>query len=143
MISRPYENYKKTQIQTSTQGKLIIMLYDGAIKYLNIAIENVRTRKYDVVNDSILKTQDIITELMLALNMDIKPLSSNLYMLYDFINRRLIEANIKKNVEIMKQIIEMLLELKIAWDSAIRKVQEQKNVAPPEEMASSRLNVKG
>ena len=96
----PYNQYKKASIQTASQGKLILMMYDGAIKFINFAIENMPAKKYDVVNTNIIKAQDIITELMLALNMEVGgEIAKNLYSLYDYMNRRLVESNIKKNPE--------------------------------------------
>ncbi|PKL19000.1 MAG: flagellar export chaperone FliS [Spirochaetae bacterium HGW-Spirochaetae-5] len=66
--TNPYNQYKQTQITTANQGKLIVMLYDGAIKFLTIALDNMSPKSYDVVNNNIIKAQDIITELLLSLN---------------------------------------------------------------------------
>ena len=63
----PYNQYKQTEINTANQGNLIVMLYDGAIKFLNIALENLEPKTYDIVNNNIIKAQDIITELLLSL----------------------------------------------------------------------------
>ncbi|MFN3245729.1 MAG: flagellar export chaperone FliS, partial [Leptonema sp. (in: bacteria)] len=80
---RQYDVYKDTEIQTADQGKLILMLYDGAIRFLNIAIDNMDYRKYDIVNNNIIKAQDIITELMLSLNMDQGgEIAKNLFNIY-------------------------------------------------------------
>lgn len=113
----PYDQYKKTQVNTANQGKLIVMLYDGAIKFLNIAIESMTPKSYDIANNNILKTQDIITELMVSLNMkEGGEISHNLFSLYVYFKKRLIEANIKKDPEVLKEIITLLNELRDAWD---------------------------
>ena len=125
MSKNPYNQYKKSSIQTASQGKLILMMYEGAIKFLNIAIEHITLKRYDIVNSNIIKTQDIITELMLALNLEVGgDIAKNLYSLYDYMNRRLVEANIKKNEEIAKEILKLLLELKEAWDLVVKKTNE-------------------
>ncbi|HPG31612.1 MAG TPA: flagellar export chaperone FliS [bacterium] len=125
MSKNPYNQYKKSSIQTASQGKLILMMYEGAIKFLNIAIEHIALKRYDIVNSNIIKTQDIITELMLALNLEVGgDIAKNLYSLYDYMNRRLVEANIKKNEEIAKEILKLLLELKEAWDLVVKKTNE-------------------
>jgi len=114
----PYDKYKQTEINTASQGTLIVMLYDGAIKFLNIARENMASPKtYDVVNTNILKTQDILTELMLSINLNEKnDIAQNLFSLYMYFKKRLLEANIQKSVEIVDEVIRLLKELREAWD---------------------------
>ncbi|MBP7652627.1 flagellar export chaperone FliS [Candidatus Dependentiae bacterium] len=125
MSKNPYNQYKKSSIQTASQGKLILMMYDGAIKFLNLAVENISNKRYDIVNVNIIKTQDIITELMLALNLEVGgDIAKNLYSLYDYMNRRLVEANIKKNSEVAKEVLKLLTELKEAWEIVVRKTNE-------------------
>lgn len=114
----PYEQYKETQVTTANQGKLIVMLYDGAIKFLNIAIENLDTPKtYDVANTNIIKAQDIITELLLSLNMaEGGEIAKNLFDLYMFFKKQLLEANIAKKADMIIPVITHLKELREAWD---------------------------
>ncbi|KPA34040.1 putative flagellar protein FliS [Leptospira interrogans] len=82
------EQYKSNEISTVSQGKLIVMLYDGAIRFLNIALENNTPRKYDVVNNHILKAGEIVTELMLALNLEQGgEVANNLLGIYVYIKK--------------------------------------------------------
>lgn len=121
-LENPYSQYKETEIGTANQGKLIVMLYDGAIKFINIAIEKMDVKTYDVVNTNIIKAQDIITELLLALNMrDGGPISNNLFNLYVYFKRTLLEANIKKDAEILKTIVKHLTDLREAWNKVSAK----------------------
>ncbi len=139
MSQNPYNQYKKASIQTAGQGKLILMMYEGAIRFINTAVENIPDKKFDIVNKNILKAQDIITELMLALNMEIGgDIAKNLYSLYEYMNRRLVESNLKKNAEIAAEVIKLLTELKEAWEIAVKKTNEsqqskfiQKTFEPP------------
>jgi flagellar secretion chaperone FliS len=113
----PFNEYKKTQITTANQGKLIVMLYDGVIKFLNIAIENMDPRTYDVANTNIIKAQDIITELLLSLNMkEGGEISQNLFNLYMYFKKALLEANIKKNADMVRNVLKLMKELRDAWD---------------------------
>jgi flagellar protein FliS len=113
----PFEQYKETQVVTANQGKLIVMLYDGAIKFLNIALENLQPKTYDVVNNNIIKTQDIITELLLSLNMqEGGEISKNLFNLYLYFKKTLLEANIKKDPELINHVLKLLKDLREAWD---------------------------
>lgn len=126
----PYDQYKQTQITTANQGKLIVMLYDGAIKFLNIALDNMSPKTYDVVNTNIIKAQDIITELLLSLNMDEGgEISQNLFNLYMYFKRQLLDANIRKDAEIIKHTLKLLKELREAWDQiSANETRSDKNI---------------
>jgi flagellar protein FliS len=113
----PYDQYKQTEISTANQGKLIVLLYDGAIKFLNIAIENLDPKTYDIVNTNIIKAQDIITELLLSLNLkDGGEISNNLFNLYMYFKKRLLEANIHKDPEMIKEILGLMKSLRDSWE---------------------------
>jgi flagellar protein FliS len=139
--SNSYTNsYKENEISTMSQGKLIVMLYDGAIKFLNIAIENMTPRKYEIVNRNILKTQDIISELMTSLNMDDGgKIANDLLSIYIYIKKRLIEANIEKNTKILREVIKLLVELKSAWEEIQKKESTLSTPAPK----SSGISIQG
>jgi flagellar protein FliS len=106
------------------------MLYDGAIKFLTIALDNMSPKSYDVVNNNIIKAQDIITELLLSLNMDEGgEISQNLFNLYMYFKRQLLEANMKKDPEILKQVLKLLKELREAWDQiSANETRSDKNI---------------
>ncbi len=114
--------YKETQVATANQGKLIVMLYDGAIKFINIAIEKMEPQTYDIANANIIKAQDIITELLLSLNMkEGGEISQNLFNLYMYFKKTLLEANIQKDAEMLKQVLTLLKDLRDAWDKVSAK----------------------
>ena len=126
--SNPYAQYKQTEINTANQGKLIVMLYDGAIRFLNIAIESLPEKKYDVVNNNVLKAQDIITELMLSLNMEAGgQIAQNLFSLYVYFKKKLIEANIRKEPDGINEVLKHLKDLRDSWNQIASK--ESKNDA--------------
>lgn len=126
--NNPYSQYKQTQISTASQGHLIVMLYDGMIRFLNTAIENMEPKTYDVVNNNIQRTHDILSELMVSLNMEEGgQVAQNLMALYVFFKKRLIEANIQKDANILREILKMITELRDAWKEISGK--ESKNDA--------------
>ena len=133
-----YKNYKEVEIETASGLKLVVMLYAGAIKFLNIAKEAIYQKKLDVANNNIIKAQDIITELMTSLNFEAGEIAHNLYSLYIYMNRRLLEANIEKNAEIISEVIKLLTILKEAWEELLK---NQKEVKP--EQKTNRVNVSG
>ncbi|PJZ50151.1 flagellar export chaperone FliS [Leptospira saintgironsiae] len=135
------EQYKSNEISTVSQGRLIVMLYEGAIRFLNVAIENNTPRKYDVVNNNILKAQEIVTELMLALNMENGgEVANNLLGIYVYIKKRLLEANMKKDSEILSEIIKYLEDLKLAWEE-IEKKEKSSSVVPMPSAGSPRTGL--
>lgn len=125
MSTNPYEQYRKAGISTASSGKLILMLYDGAIRFLKEAKSGLSEKKFDLANNNIIKAQNILTELMLSLNMDVGEIAQNLYSLYDFMNRELIKANAKKDKKPVDIVIRMLGELRSAWEIAVRETGEK------------------
>ena len=114
----PLSVYRETQIKTANQGKLIVMLYDGAIKNINLALESLNDGhvKYDVISSRIVRAQDIITELMVSLNFDEGgDIAQNLFNLYVFMNRQLLEANMSKQDRPLQDVRQLLSELREAW----------------------------
>lgn len=112
-----YDAYKNTEISTANQGKLIVMLYEGAVRFLHIARDNMSYKTYDVVNTNIIKAQDILTELMLSLDMGAGgEIAQNLFNLYAYMKKRLIESNINKDREGVDEVIRYLEQLRGAWE---------------------------
>lgn len=116
------KRYKEMQVKTVSQEKLILMLYDGAVKFLNIAMAGLEDKKFDVVNNNLIKVQRILTELMISLNMDIGEIAQNLYSLYQYMYDKLVEANIKKDKVPMEEVMEMIISLREVWERAIQEV---------------------
>ena len=112
-----YQNaYKKASVNTLDQNKLIIMLYDGAIKNANFAVEYMKSGEIEKVHDSLIKTKNIVTELLATLNMDQGgEIAKNLKSLYSYMFSQLIEANMEKKSEPVLTVIDLLKELRGAW----------------------------
>jgi flagellar secretion chaperone FliS len=110
--------YQRNQVNTARPEELTLMLYSGAIKFLNQGKLALQKNDLAKVNSSLLKVQDIITELMSTLNMDYE-ISHSLLSLYEYMKRRLIEGNIKKDLSILAEIEDMLKELRTVWSQAI------------------------
>ena len=112
-----YQNaYKKASVNTLDQNKLIIMLYDGAIKNANFAVEYMKSGEIEKVHDSLIKTKNIVTELLATLNMEHGgEIAKNLKSLYSYMFSQLIEANMEKKSEPILNVIDLLKELRGAW----------------------------
>jgi flagellar protein FliS len=116
----PLRSYRETQIKTAAQGRLILMLYDGAIKFLNLAREGLESkhRKYDEVSTNLIRSQDIISELMVSLDFDRGgEIARGLFSLYMYCNRRILDGNIQKDTAPLEEVRQILSELREAWAS--------------------------
>lgn len=127
--------YRKTSIETSSPEKLLLMLYGGAINFLNQAIAGLEARDHERVNKMLVKSQAIIEELMVSLNMDYE-VSQRLWSLYDYFLRRLVEANVKKEREPIEEVLGMMTELQECWSQAVAGLKSG-------EQRIERLNVEG
>jgi len=121
-----YNAYKNTTIETADQGKLILIAYDVAIKHSRLALEKFEDFKLiEERTKHIFKVQDAITELMGALRLDVGEVATNLYRLYDYILRCLVEANLKANKGKITEVLGYLEMLRDAWSEAILKLKSQ------------------
>jgi flagellar protein FliS len=114
----PYKQYRQTQISTADRSKLIILVYDGAITYLKRAQQKLTEKKFEEKCDLLFKVQDIILELMGALDMNIGKVSQSLYSLYYYMMKRLTEANIKNDPELINEVLVLLSGLRQTWAEA-------------------------
>lgn len=119
MVSNPYKTYLKNEIEGATKGKLVLLLYDGVIKFLRQSI--VAIEKKDIVgaHENIMKAENIIYELMSTLNMEAGEISENLFKIYDYLIWQLIEANKEKNPEKINSAIQILKNIREGWKSIV------------------------
>lgn len=115
--------YLQTTIQTATPAQLLIMLYDGAIRFCRQAIEGIKSSNYAAANENLIKTQNIIKEFMITLDRS-NPVSDSLLQLYEYFNMRLIEANLQKNAEPAEEVLSQLIELKETWIQAAKQYNQ-------------------
>lgn len=123
-------HYRETQIKTASQGKLVVILYDGLLRFLDLALENLPIKKFDVVNTNIIRAQDILSELSMALNMNAGEISKKLLSIYSFLNMKLIEGNVQKDPEPIRFVRKMVYELRESWN----KIANKSSITPIREM---------
>lgn len=114
--SNAYQIYQNNQVNTLSKGKLLLMLYDGALKFLRFALIAIEEKNIEDANKYLMKTQDILSELMITLNFDTGDISKQLYSLYDYMNREIIDANIHKDADKVKAVYLLLEELRNTWE---------------------------
>lgn len=119
MITSPYQKYQQTQLQTASPAQLLLMLYDGAIRFVKFGIEGIEDRNIEKANNFLCKAQAVIHELIAALDHKYE-VSSSLLQVYEYMVYQLIQANSKKDSEPASEVLSYLQELREAWDTAAK-----------------------
>jgi flagellar secretion chaperone FliS len=127
-VACPWKSYRQVATQTAPPGQLVLMLYEGAIRFLEQA--RLGFTKEDpaefntTINNNILRAQEIILELNLSLNTtEGGELAATLRRLYEYMDWRLMQSNIKKEEEGLKDVIRRLTVLREAWTSMLQDQQ--------------------
>ncbi|WP_079478179.1 flagellar export chaperone FliS [Halobacillus salinus] len=118
--------YQNNSVETASPGELTLMLYNGCIKFINASRKAIENNEIEKKNTNIQKAQNIIQELMVTMNQDYA-ISQEILPLYDYMNRRLIEANTKNDVEILDEVQGLVTEFRDTWKQVIlqtRKAQQ-------------------
>lgn len=124
-MNNPYTQYKENSINSATPAELTLMLYNGAIKFTKLAKINMESKNLQDVSINLIKSQDIIDELNLTLNMDYE-ISQELRSLYIFIKEQLIDANIQKDPKILDDITPIMESMRDTWKEAMEIMKKQK-----------------
>ncbi|MFC4409555.1 flagellar export chaperone FliS [Chungangia koreensis] len=114
-----HQAYKQNSVSTASPGELTLMLYNGCIKFLGKAKTAIQDKNIQEKNLNLQKTQKIIQELMSTLNMDIE-VSKSMMQMYEYMNHRLIEANIQNSIEIVEEVEGYVTEFRDTWKEVIR-----------------------
>lgn len=128
LITSPYDKYRQSSVQTSNPAQLVIMLYDGAIRFVKTAIDGLTQKDNEKTSLNLGKAQTIISELMSTLDRSYD-ISKSLYSLYEYTNYLLVEANIRKDVTKAEEAVGYLTDLRETWLQASKIAAGQE--APP------------
>ena len=113
------EYYRRQQILTATPEQLTLMLYNGALKFINEGIKAIQEKSYEEANNKLIRVQNILSELQGTLKMEYE-ISTNLHALYDYAKRCLIEGNMKDDIAKIEEAKEIITELRNAWHEAMK-----------------------
>lgn len=117
------KQYRKVQIKTANKGNLILLLYRGAIKFMNKAIDQLENKDLEGKGNSLMRAQDIVLELMYSLDDKMlgeqNPLAVNLQSLYLYAYRRLVHANVHMDPKPIEEVIMLLQNLLDAWEKVV------------------------
>ncbi|NLX64994.1 MAG: flagellar export chaperone FliS [Clostridiaceae bacterium] len=114
-----YNQYKENSIFTASPEELTLMLYNGLVKFIMRGIDSIEKKNIEGAHTNIIKAQNIVSEFMNTLDMSYE-ISSELYAIYDYMLRRLIEANVSKNKEILEEVLGFAKTLRDTWEQAMK-----------------------
>lgn len=110
-----YGAYRKVDVETASQGKLIVMLFNGAIQRAEEAKRQLQKGRLEEVHKNLIRAQDILGELRGALNMKAGEIASNLDRLYEYFQHLLIMANIRKETTPIDTCVDMMTQMRDTW----------------------------
>lgn len=113
------QQYNNSKILTASPAELTLMLYEGAIKFCNIAIVAIEHKEIQKAHTNIVKTQKIIEHFRITLDMSY-PVAQDFDRVYKYLEQRLLQANIKKDKEILEEICMHLRSMRDTWKEVMR-----------------------
>ena len=124
MVNAAAEAYKRQQIMTATPEALTLMLYNGALRFMNEGIEAMQNKHYEQANISLQKAQNIITEFRLTLKMEYD-ISKQLLQLYNYVYDGLMQGNMQQDVKKIEECRGIITELRDAWRDAMKAARKE------------------
>ncbi|MGA1862956.1 flagellar export chaperone FliS [Deferribacter thermophilus] len=142
-MKNPIKTYLKNEIEGATKGKLVLLLYDGAIKYMKLACKYIDDKNIPEAHLNIVKAENIIYELMSTLNMEAGgEIAENLLKLYDFMVYQLIMANKDKDKSKIESVIKIMMILREGWKQIVDK-EEKVDIKGNDEVVQKKINISG
>lgn len=123
-VANPYQQYQQNAVQSAEPGDLVVMLYDGLVRFLKLAVKSLEENDNEAANTALIKSQDIVSYLDGTLDSRFE-ISRNLAALYDFMSRQLVSANIKKEVQLVEEVLGLAQELRDTWRQAAQLAKTQ------------------
>lgn len=124
MYTKGYNIYKDNSINFASKEQLLLMLVDGAVKYAKRAELAIEKKDIKLAHESLIRTQDIFIELMSTLNREAGDWAVQLFRVYEFINNKLVEVNMKKDINMLREIIPLIQEVRDIWYEAYEKAKK-------------------
>ena len=115
MYSNGYNVYKNNSVNYASKEQLLLMIVDGAVKFAKRAEIAIEEKNIKAAHENLIKTQDIFIELMATLDKKAGEWAEQLYKVYEFIHNKLVEANIKKDIKVMQEVMPLIQDVRDLW----------------------------
>ncbi len=126
LANQGYAAYANNKIMTASPADLTLMLYEGAIKFCNLALDGVAEKDIPKAHKNIIKVERIIEEFQITLDHKY-PVAEDFDNVYSYLMRRLREANVKKDREILEEVLGHLRTMRDTWKEVMRLAKAEKN----------------
>ncbi len=137
-MKNAYQKYKATSVQSASREKLLLMMYEGAIRFVKQAITAIELKQIADKGTSIGRAYDVIMELNNTLDHKVGgEISKNLEQLYMYMTEQLTQANINNNAENLKNVLKILETLYDGWKSAVEQIKKQEQLKLSNEKSNS------
>ncbi len=123
LAANPYVQYRQNAVQTAAPGELTLMLYSGLVKFIRQSIIAIEQKDLKASNDALIRSQEIVAYLNETLDHGFE-LSKSLSAIYEYMGRRLMEANVKKDAGIAGEMLGMAEGLRDTWMQAMKLARE-------------------
>lgn len=124
--TNPYNAYKQNSVNMASKERLLLMLLDGAVKYTKVARLAILEKDIAKAHKELVRVQDIFLELMITMDRSSGKYMEDLYDIYNFIKNELIRANIKKDVEIIDNVLPIIENVRDMWYEVDEKIKTGK-----------------
>ncbi len=119
-----YQVYRQTQAQTADPGELVCMLYRGAVRFVSAAVEAIEKRDVEASHNNLVRAQAIVAELSETLDVERGgQFAQRLQAIYEYLNQRLLDANLRKDADAAREVERFLRDLLPAWEEAARQTK--------------------
>lgn len=119
MVNNPYQQYQQNTIFTASKAELTLMLYNGAVKFCNVAMEAIEQNNMAKAHENIIKAENIIEELRITLDKKY-PIANEIDRLYEYIYNLLVQANMKKDIKLLEEAKHFIREFRDVWQEAMK-----------------------
>lgn len=127
MAVNPYTKYKENSINIASQEQLVIMLVDGAVKYTKVAKLALERGDKERTHKELIRVQSIFAELIASLDVNSGKFAVDLLNIYNFTRDKLIEANIKKDIKVIEEVMPIIEGIRDMWHEVKRNYDLQNN----------------
>lgn len=123
-INKAYAAYQATSVTSSKPEELTLMLYKGLVRFITQGKKAMEEKNIEKTNENLVRAQNILAEFQSTLDMSYE-ISNNLFLIYDYMSRRLVEANIAKDLSIVDEVLGLAIQLQNTWEEAMKKAKKE------------------
>lgn len=123
MVANGYNVYKNNSVNYASKEQLLLMLLDGTVKFSKVSRQAILDKDVKKAHENLVKTQNIYYELMISLDKDAGEWAKQIYLVYEFINQKLVECNLSKDLKIIDELLPLIIDIRDMWNEVYDKTK--------------------